>query len=315
MTLQLLRPFELADQDTITWNPSAYPQATITLGGNRAFAAPVPMVAGDSYLLYVTQDATGSRLLTWDSVFKWPSGTPPTLSTTPGETNIIPFVTDGEAMYGVSTGPAPTPPPPGLAITDVVADTDTSVTLTEITAGDTIVVLTATGDGSDVVSVTDGINTYSNLVSDHGGDGVEIWYCLNPAHVPNGTVLSVNYHGTPTVSYVHVMTLNTTATAGQWGSNTGISATPSVSTIGVVPDVSAVFGVMIGAPTSNALTQSAGWSGAVVGVIGTVSGQAFDVADGYLISSGAGVQSYAPTGWPVPINQQVIFRAVIGSFQ
>lgn len=208
-----------------------------------------------------------------------------------------------------------TPPPPGLAITDVGSDTDTAVTVTEIAAGDTIVVLTATADGSNVVSVSDGINTYSNLVSSHGGIGVEIWYCLNPAHVPNGTVLTVTYHNTPTVAYVHVLTLNTTATAGQWGSNTGISANPTVSTIGVVPDTSAVFGMVIGAPTSNTISQPAGWSGAVVGVIGTLSGSTFTVADGSMINSGAAVQTYAPTGWPQPLNQQVLYRAVIGSFQ
>lgn len=101
MTLQLLQPFDLADQATITWNPSAYPIARVTLGGNRAFSAPVPLEPGATYMLFVVQDSTGSRLITWDSVFKWNTGAAPTLTTTGGATDIMAFVSDGTYLYGV----------------------------------------------------------------------------------------------------------------------------------------------------------------------------------------------------------------------
>lgn len=102
MTLQLLAPFDLIDQATITWNTGAYPTARVTLGGNRIFDAPVPLEPGATYILYIVQDATGSRLITWNAIFKWPGGTAPTLSTGAGDTDIIAFVTDGTYMFGVS---------------------------------------------------------------------------------------------------------------------------------------------------------------------------------------------------------------------
>lgn len=102
MTLQLLAQSQIADQATIEWNPSALPTAIVILGGNRTFDAPSPLISGSTYILYVQQDATGSRLITWNSVFKWPGGTPPTLSTGANAIDIISFATDGTNMYGVA---------------------------------------------------------------------------------------------------------------------------------------------------------------------------------------------------------------------
>jgi hypothetical protein len=101
MTLQLLAPFVLADQAVIDWKAAAYPTAQVTLGGNRTFGAPVPLEAGSTFMLYVIQDATGSRLITWNAIFKWPGGTAPALSTAANAIDIIAFVTDGTNMYGV----------------------------------------------------------------------------------------------------------------------------------------------------------------------------------------------------------------------
>ena len=101
MTLQLLQRFDLADQATIEWNPAAYPIARIILGGDRTFAAPVPLENATTLVLFVVQDDTGSRTITWDSVFLWPGGTAPTLTTTANAVDIIAFMTDGTNMYGV----------------------------------------------------------------------------------------------------------------------------------------------------------------------------------------------------------------------
>lgn len=101
MTLQLLQPFDLADQPTIVWNTAAYPTARVTLTADRDFGAPVPLEAGSTFILYVLQDSTGGWTVTWDAVFKWPAGSPPTLTATADAIDIIAFVTDGEFMYGV----------------------------------------------------------------------------------------------------------------------------------------------------------------------------------------------------------------------
>src|SRR5262245_33617092 len=60
----------LTDGATINWDMGNSRIAQVTIAGNRTIAAPTTMLAG-SALLIVNQDATGSRTLTWNSVFKW----------------------------------------------------------------------------------------------------------------------------------------------------------------------------------------------------------------------------------------------------
>lgn len=101
MTLQLLAPYVIACQSTVVWNPAAFPTATITLTENVTWGDPVPLEPGATYFLSIVQDATGSRLITWSALFKWPGGTPPTLTTTADATDIIALITDGAFLYGV----------------------------------------------------------------------------------------------------------------------------------------------------------------------------------------------------------------------
>ena len=65
-------------------------------------AAPTNLKDGATYILRVIQDATGTRTITWNSVFKWPGGTAPTLSTGNGAIDIITFVSDGTNLYGTA---------------------------------------------------------------------------------------------------------------------------------------------------------------------------------------------------------------------
>lgn len=64
----------LTDQATITWDASLGAVATVTLAGSRTMAAPTSLKAGGDYYLIVTQDGTGGRTLTWNSVFKAQGG-------------------------------------------------------------------------------------------------------------------------------------------------------------------------------------------------------------------------------------------------
>ena len=89
----------LTDGATISWDVSLGAVATVTLGGNRTIAAPTNLKVG-TYILHVVQDATGSRTLTWNAVFKWPAAVAPTLTTTGSRRDIISFVCDGTNLYG-----------------------------------------------------------------------------------------------------------------------------------------------------------------------------------------------------------------------
>jgi hypothetical protein len=89
----------LTDGATISWDVSNAQVATVTLAGNRTFAAPTNMVNGGFYALGVIQDATGSRTLTWNAVFKWTAGASPTLSTAAGAYDFFVFRSDGTNLY------------------------------------------------------------------------------------------------------------------------------------------------------------------------------------------------------------------------
>lgn len=61
-----------------------------TLTGNHTLANPTNIKAGHTYQWLITQDATGSRTLTYGTDFTWlGGGTAPTLSTTPNATDVI----------------------------------------------------------------------------------------------------------------------------------------------------------------------------------------------------------------------------------
>lgn len=71
----------LTDAATVDWDMGSGFDFILTLGGNRTMAAPTNTKVGQKGRLIVAQDGTGSRTLTWNSVFKFANSTAPTLST------------------------------------------------------------------------------------------------------------------------------------------------------------------------------------------------------------------------------------------
>lgn len=93
----------LTDGANIDWNLNTQQVAKVTLAGNRTLNAPTNIKAGGIYTIFVIQDATGSRTVTWNSVFKWPAGTAPTLTITANAVDILHFIShDGTNLYQVA---------------------------------------------------------------------------------------------------------------------------------------------------------------------------------------------------------------------
>jgi len=72
----------LTDGSTITPDFSTYNNFTVTLGGNRTLANPTNVTAGQSGVIYVVQDGTGSRTLSYGTNWKFAGNVAPTLTTT-----------------------------------------------------------------------------------------------------------------------------------------------------------------------------------------------------------------------------------------
>ena len=64
----------LTDGANIAWNMASGGVATVTLGGSRTMDAPTNIKTGGQYVLHITQDGTGGRTVTWNSVFKGHGG-------------------------------------------------------------------------------------------------------------------------------------------------------------------------------------------------------------------------------------------------
>ena len=82
----------LTDGATITPDFSASNNFSVTLGGNRTLANPTNIVAGQSGVIFVSQDGTGSRTLSYGSYWDFPGGTAPTLTTAASSIDLIAYV-------------------------------------------------------------------------------------------------------------------------------------------------------------------------------------------------------------------------------
>ncbi|RTL52892.1 MAG: hypothetical protein EKK40_07015 [Bradyrhizobiaceae bacterium] len=85
----------LTDGTSIAWDVSTRQKAQVTLGGNRTMSAVTNAVEGVTYLLWVIQDGTGSRTLSWTTTgagsFDFGSAGAPTLTTTASRADILCF--------------------------------------------------------------------------------------------------------------------------------------------------------------------------------------------------------------------------------
>jgi hypothetical protein len=74
----------------------------LTLTGNATITMPTA-VAGKSFVIILSQDATGSRTVTWSTV-SWPSATAPTVTSTASKRDIFSFFSNGSSWFGTTIG-------------------------------------------------------------------------------------------------------------------------------------------------------------------------------------------------------------------
>lgn len=79
----------LADGATITPDFSTGNNFSVTLGGNRTLANPTNLTAGQSGVIFITQDGTGGRTLAYGSYWDFPNASAPTLTTTANAVDVL----------------------------------------------------------------------------------------------------------------------------------------------------------------------------------------------------------------------------------
>ena len=82
----------LTDAANISYDMDDGNNATVTLGGNRTLDNPSNITVGQSGSIFIVQDGTGSRTLSYGSAFDFASGSAPTLSTGANQVDRIDYV-------------------------------------------------------------------------------------------------------------------------------------------------------------------------------------------------------------------------------
>ena len=96
-------PVALTDGATIAVDLSLGNNFTVTLAGNRTLGAPTNVTAGQSGVIVVTQDGTGSRTLAYNSVYKFAGGTAPTLTTTASAVDVLAYYVESSTRITVTS--------------------------------------------------------------------------------------------------------------------------------------------------------------------------------------------------------------------
>ena len=82
-------PVVLTDAASIAIDASLANLYTVTLAGNRVLANPTNLQPGSNFEIRLTQDATGTRTLTYGTAYKFVGAVPPTLSTAVNAIDIL----------------------------------------------------------------------------------------------------------------------------------------------------------------------------------------------------------------------------------
>ena len=94
----------LTDGATITPDFDAGQNFSVTLAGNRTLANPTNIDAGQTGSIFITQDGTGSRTLSFGSYWDFAGGTAPTLSTAAASVDRIDYIVrTGTSIHAVAT--------------------------------------------------------------------------------------------------------------------------------------------------------------------------------------------------------------------
>jgi len=93
----------LTDAATIAVDLSLGNNFSVTLAGNRTLGAPTNVTAGQSGVIVVSQDTTGSRTLAFNSIFKFAGGSAPVLTTTASAVDVLAYYVESATRITVTS--------------------------------------------------------------------------------------------------------------------------------------------------------------------------------------------------------------------
>jgi len=98
-------PTTLTDAATITPDFANNNVFTVTLGGNRTIANPANTEPGQSGSIFLIQDSTGGRTVSWGNYWEFPANSAPTISSAPDKIDRIDYIVRATSnVHAVFTG-------------------------------------------------------------------------------------------------------------------------------------------------------------------------------------------------------------------
>jgi hypothetical protein len=82
---------------TVTLDMATANNFSMTLTGGSTLANPTNLTAGQSGVIVITQDSTGSRTLAYGNNWKFPGGTAPTLTTAANSVDVIAYYVESSS--------------------------------------------------------------------------------------------------------------------------------------------------------------------------------------------------------------------------
>ena len=92
----------LTDAATIAVDMSLANNFSVTLGGNRTLGNPTNLTAGQSGIIFITQDSTGSRTLAYSSYWDFPNAVTPVLTTTASAVDVLIYTVRSSTSIAVN---------------------------------------------------------------------------------------------------------------------------------------------------------------------------------------------------------------------
>lgn len=134
-----------------------------------------------------------------------------------------------EASCGYIVVPSPNPTITALG-NNVAGSSSTLSVVTSgaVAAGESIVIAAGTDTSQAVVSISDGVNTYSRVASSHVNVWTEIWACLNPSPLAGGTTITVTFGGSVGV-WMQVWKISRTEVTTSNNNTSGGGNAPSIT--------------------------------------------------------------------------------------
>src|SRR3989344_568213 len=214
--------------------------ATCTL----TFSNPFASGTATSFSLFLVQDATGSRTVTWPSSVIWPDGTEPTLTNIGEDMDVFTFITlnGGAQWFGITPGSVNVTTP-DLAYTHTATGWDGSSssthTLTDAAIGtasvDRHVIVSVMGrDSGAITDLTIGGTAATNAINYAPVDAssTSIWY-LRVTSGTTATIVGTFSAANRAICHVGIITGKSTLQVIGTVENNGaspVSVTPSIAT-------------------------------------------------------------------------------------